>query len=291
MTMLTNNGKNLLLRYLANVSPGFVREIGVGIGSKSVSAEDTRLDFEVSRVTVTTGSIQGSTNEIIYNASLASVDEYTIKEIGLFPVSTSAAGVPVRGSLLTTFEPGDGSLFEDSSTPTVGQESRYITKNNSTEVPAAAGLKIGSSAGYLRQGASVSFPSLGDYSQYGPNDEINLAFGSGASSYNLSVELFDTSGNSKVITITGTADPENSYYYAIKASLIGTQTINFAALSQIKITNNGSSYIVLDGVRFEEVDLANPLNSIVARQVITPSKEKFNGFATDVEYRLTVDWS
>lgn len=289
--MLTNNGKNLLLRYLANVSPGFVREIGVGIGSKPASADDTRLDFEVARVTVTTGSIVGSTNEIIYNASLASIDEYTVKEIGLFPVSTSAAGVPVRGALLTTFEPGDGSIFEDSVTPPANQESRYISKSNAVEVPSAAGLKIGTSAAYLRQGASVSFPSLGDYSQYGPNDEINIALGSGASSYNLSVELFDTAGNSKIISITGTASPENSYYYAIKSTLIGTQTINFASLSQIKITNNGSSYVVLDGIRFEEVDLANPLNSIVARQVITPSKEKFNGFETDVEYRLTVDWS
>jgi hypothetical protein len=289
--MLTNNGRELLMRYLANVSPGFVREIGVGIGNKSVSAEDSRLDFEVARVTVTTGSINGSTNEIVYSGSLAAIDEYTVREIGLFPVSSSAAGVPVRGALLTTFEPGDGSIFQDSTTPPSGQESRYITKSNSVEVPAATGLKIGTSAAYLRQGASVSFPSLGDYSQYGPNDEINLAFGSGVAAYNLLVELFDTEGNSKSITISGTASSESSYFYTIKSSLIGTQTINFANLSQIKITNNGSSYVVLDGIRFEEVDLANPLNSIVARQLVTPSKEKFNGFATDVEYRLTVDWS
>lgn len=289
--MLTNNGKNLLLRYLANVSPGFVREIGVGIGNSSPSTTDTRLQFEVSRVTVTTGSIIGATNEIVYNGSLPASDEYLVKEIGLFPVSTSAAGVPVRGSLLTSFEPGDGSVFEDNPTPPLNGDSRYVAKTETSFVPGAAGLKIGSSAAYLRTGGSVSFPSLGDYSQYGPNDEINVALVSGTSSYSISIQLFDTNGNSKVINISGTANPESTYFYHINSSLIGTQTINFANLSQIKITNNGSSYVILDGIRFEEVDLANPLNSLVAREIVSPGKEKFNGFETDVEYRLTVDWS
>lgn len=289
--MLTNNGKNLLMRYLANVSPGFVREIGVGIGSTSPTADDTRLEFEISRVTVTTGSINGSTNEVIYNGALPAIDEYLVREIGLFPVSTSAAGVPVRGALLTSFEPGDGAIFEDSGTPPVGQESRYLAKTDTISVPGAAGIKVGTAAAYLRPSGSVSFPSLGDYSQYGPNDEINIALVSGASSYNVSIQLFDTGGNSKTVTISGTATAENSYYYDINSTLIGTQTINFANLSQIKITNNGASYVVIDGIRFEEIDLANPLNSLVARETVTPSKQKLSGFPTDVEYRLTVDWS
>lgn len=289
--MLTDNGKNLLMRYLANISPGFVREIAVGIGSSAPSTSSNRLDFEVARVTVVTGSISGSTNEILYHGALPSIDEYIIREIGLFPVSTSIAGVPVRGSLLTSFEPGDGSIFEDSVTPpTPAEASNYITKDQTSLAAGAAGIRIGSSAAYLRPGATVSFPVIGDFSQYGPNDEINVALASGASTFNIDIELFDTSGQSKTISMSDTAVAEGSYYYDIYSKLIGTQTMNFANMSQIQITNNGAAYVILDGLRFEEVDIANPLNSLVARQTVSPSKEKLDGFTMDVEYRLTVDW-
>lgn len=289
--MLTDNGKNLLLRYLANVSPGFVKEIGVGIGSSPPSPSSNRLDFEVSRVNIITGSITGSTSQILYHGALSADDEYIIKEVGLFPVSTSLAGVPVRGALLTTFEPGDGSVFTDIAPPPTGQlASGYIAKADTVSAAGAAGIRIGSSAAYLRPGAKVSFPSTGDFSQYGPNDEINVALVSGGSNYNIDIKLYDNAGLNKVINLTHSATAEASYYYDIYAQLIGTQNINFASLSQIEITNNGAAYVILDGIRFEEVDLTNPLNSIAARQTVFPTKQKLNGFAMDVEYRLTVNW-
>lgn len=303
--MLTNNGKNLLLRYLANLSPGFVKEIAVGIGDSTTSASSSRLDFEVSRTTVVTGSILGTTNEILYHSSLPTDDEYQIREIALFPTTSSQAGVPVRGTLITSFEPGDGAVFNSPSIIPSGQiASSYIEKTSSEE--GAAGIRIGSSASYVcSSSGEVSLPALGDFSQYGPNDEINIAFITPVNSFNLSIELFDTLGQSMTITcsknsltdgvftennntIRGVVNDETTHYYVIYSKPIGTQSINFSEMSQIKITNNGSSHVIIDGIRFEEVDLVNPLNSAVARKEILSPQDKLSGFSMDLEYRLTV---
>lgn len=301
--MLTDNGKNLLLRYMANVSPGFVRELAVGIGNGSPTAQDSRLDFEIARVTIITGSINGSTKEVVYHGSLDSEDSFLINEIGLFPVSTSIAGLSGSGQLLASFEPGDGTVFTDPDPLPAGQEASGFVPKDSTTVVQASNIRAGSSAAYLCTNGLLSFPSLGDFSQYGPNDEMNFAFITPVNSFDFDVTIYDTNNNSmsmsfistgltngKFSTATGqgVVNSGTGYYYVIYSQRIGTQTIDFSNLSQIEITNNNSGFLIFDGVRFEEVDTINPLSSMVARQSLPSPQEKLNGFSLDVEYRLTV---
>jgi hypothetical protein len=304
--MLTDNGKNLLLRYLANVSPGFVRELAVGIGNGSPVSSDSRLDFEIARVTIVTGSINGSTTEVIYHGSLDSDDSYIINEIGLFPVSTSTAGLSGNGQLLSSFEAGDGTVFINPVTIPGGQEESSYIEKSSTVVPQASNLRLGAAASYLCSQGELSFPSLGDFSQFGPNDELNFAFITPVNSFDFTVTLFDTNNNSMSINLSdsgitngkfttangrGVVNSGTGYNYVIYSQKIGTQTIDFSNLSQIEIVNNNSSFIIFDGARFEEVDTVNPLNSMVARQTLTSAQEKLNGFSMDIEYRLTVGFN
>jgi len=290
--MITTNGKAIALRYLAGVQPSLVSEIAVGIGNAATTASDTRLNFEVGRFPVVASTISGVDEQVVFQGSAPINDEYKIYEIGIFPKQSTVSGNTIDGLLLATFSQGDGATFTGA---TSGLDSSADFRIGST------GAKIDTSGG------TCSIPSAGDYSRFNVSDYINCAFITAGNSFNFTVELYDTSGNSTSVTFSetgitnGTSTPSGgkmvvasasgSTKYVIFQKPMTSVSSNLASLSYVKITNNSSSnWLKMDGLRMDDADSINPLNSMVARTVPATVREKSSGFTVDVEYRLTVNF-
>jgi len=103
--MITNNGKNIIAKYLVGQSPAYASYIAVGCGSKPLDTDGTfgnysakeALDFEMFRVPITSRGFikdEDGTAKIVLTAELPTEERYEISEIGVY----SAGANPTAGA-------------------------------------------------------------------------------------------------------------------------------------------------------------------------------------------------
>lgn len=286
--MITNTGKNLVVRYLAGVAPTFAGEIAVGVGFTSNDSNTNSLDFEIARYPIVGGAMLGTENKVVYQTSVTDAQTYTIGEIGLYPSVTNTAITSYKTNLVSYFEADEGLVFSSAalvSSSTAGQPSK---------------IRIGTQAVELTTTNSmVTVPVKEEYTQYSSLDRIKLAMvGHDTSgSFNIEVKLYDvnsttpmtiTFNSTDTANVTIKSDTVDTYKYLIASRLIGTQTVDFASLSKIEVINKTSNPIIIDGLQFEEIDGLSPFNSLVSRQKLASLKRKTAGSPLDIEYQLGI---
>jgi hypothetical protein len=139
--MITNNGKQIIAKFLLDQAPTFATHIAAGSGARplSVSAstqlspDKKSLDFEVFRVPIIArgfiNELDPITNnpieKIVLKAEMPSNERYQITEVGLFPAETNALADRYDSKLLISFtneEPWSYNFFLSSSAQVINSE-------------------------------------------------------------------------------------------------------------------------------------------------------------------------
>jgi len=111
--MITDNGKNIIAKYLLNQAPEFASHIAVGVGGKvfplsssATFASDVKsLEFEVARVPVLSKGIvkENGQEKIVFKGELPSEQRYEITEIGIYPAANNAIAGNFDSKIISTF--------------------------------------------------------------------------------------------------------------------------------------------------------------------------------------------
>jgi hypothetical protein len=116
--MITNNGKQIIAKYLLGQAPAFATHIAAGCGSRPVfPGEDLSenpvlpsidsLDFEVFRVPIIAkGFVRENGKEnIVFKAEMPTNQRYLISEIGIYPAAQNSFSGKYDSKTMITFSP------------------------------------------------------------------------------------------------------------------------------------------------------------------------------------------
>jgi hypothetical protein len=112
--MITDNGKNIIAKYLLNQAPEFASHIAIGIGGNAISSSSSvsflpdakSLNFEVFRVPVLSKGLikEDGVEKIIFKAELPTDQRFSITEIGLFPAESNLSAEGFDSRIIATFD-------------------------------------------------------------------------------------------------------------------------------------------------------------------------------------------
>jgi hypothetical protein len=115
--MITNNGKEIVAKYLLGQAPSFASHIAAGCGSRPLSSEDSvvisptkkSLDFEVFRVPISSKGFikEDGVEKIVFKAEMPTNQRFQLSEVGLFPAQSNALAGKYDSKLLVTFTPSE----------------------------------------------------------------------------------------------------------------------------------------------------------------------------------------
>lgn len=113
--MITNDGKQIVAKYLLGQAPEFASHIAAGIGanplvtgaSASINSSKDSLDFEAFRVPILAKGFirEDGVEKIIFKAEMPTSQRYLISEVGLFPAAANSVAGKYDSKLLVTFAP------------------------------------------------------------------------------------------------------------------------------------------------------------------------------------------
>ena len=115
--MITNNGKEIIAKYLLGQAPSFASYIAAGCGARplatgnttSISPTKKSLDFEVFRVPISSKGFikEDGVEKIVFKAEMPTNQRFQISEVGLFPSQSNAVAGKYDSKLLVTFTPSE----------------------------------------------------------------------------------------------------------------------------------------------------------------------------------------
>ena len=121
--MITNDGKQIIAKYMLGQAPTFATHIAAGVGpealitgaSASISSDKKSLDFEVFRVPILSrGFIKdGEDEKLVFKAQMPNDQRYKITEIGLFPGANNVVAGRYDSKMLITFSPGESWTYSN----------------------------------------------------------------------------------------------------------------------------------------------------------------------------------
>lgn len=291
--MITKFGKRFITSYLANGLNFNKKDLAIGIGSTSVTDNDTDLEFEFYRSGVFLGSTDiqtdPSTGEttyaVVYKTTLPTDVEGVISEIGIFP-TTTLSSTDYSSRYISSFE--DATLWKDSS----GNQPTLVK----TPTP-----KIGSS--YFSVTASANqrnyyqLNTSFDMSGYGSNDTISIAFRQ--TDLNLDyvyVRFYSSSTAYKEIRFAGTTSIGNKILEAsvsdiFNSTYTSTDSVDFSSITIIEVgikAKTSGSTALLDGLKINDDNSYNSQYGLISRSVLTTPIVKKLGVEMDIEYKINL---
>ena len=113
--MITNNGKQLVAKYLLGQVPAYASFLAAGVGPSVLSinqnveipSDKDSLDFEVFRVPIISKGFikQDGVEKIVFKAEMPSEQRYQITELGVFPAASNSVAGKYDSKLLVSFSP------------------------------------------------------------------------------------------------------------------------------------------------------------------------------------------
>jgi len=90
--MITKNGSNIIKRVFAGQLPQIAGSMAFGTGATPETVDDTELEAEVVRVSITSIGADLDNNRIVFKASIAPGAIPTITEVGLYSSNLLVTG-------------------------------------------------------------------------------------------------------------------------------------------------------------------------------------------------------
>lgn len=370
--MITNNGKEIIAKYLLGQAPTFASHIAAGCGIRplitggtaTISPTKKSLDFEVFRVPISSKGFikEDGVEKIVFKAEMPTNQRFQLTEVGLFPAQSNAVAGKYDSKLLVTFTPSEtwSYVVNGSASPvlylnealdqdnvlsniSLSQSVAFINsdatvfnnedRKNRQEPPRFLNRSLmvsGSTSmisedfvigpnSYSLENSSLSF----DLSQNLPTDQIKLALSlvsktatnnTNPTNVRIVLQFVNNISNTNVESpkallridlpsssfVSGAST--NRYITVTKtlSDFIKDDTFSFANINLIKINvsvlSSGSPtnnyFVVLDGIRIDNISTPNPLYSMIGYNIITTDNglpilkaENTNNY---VEYRFGI---
>jgi hypothetical protein len=190
--MITNNGKQIIAKYLLGQAPAFATHIAAGCGSRPVSpGEDLSenpvlpsidsLDFEVFRVPIIAkGFVRENGKEnIVFKAEMPTNQRYLISEIGIYPAAQNSFSGKYDSKTMITFSPTEQwEYVKNSIAANLTLPSQPIDNNNTQR-----DIDTIEEAQYVNSEASIFNSSNRKLRQEPPRFTNRAVIVSGSSSY------------------------------------------------------------------------------------------------------------
>jgi len=141
--MITNDGKQIIAKYMLGQAPTYATHIAAGVGpealltsaSASISADKKSLDFEVFRVPILSRGFvkDGQDEKLVFKAQMPNDQRYKITELGLFPGANNVVAGRYDSKMLITFSPSEFWTYSDGvSASTVSYPNTPIDQGNTS---------------------------------------------------------------------------------------------------------------------------------------------------------------
>jgi hypothetical protein len=277
--LITTEGQRLILRYLAGQSPSLGAAIGLGVSGVAASVNDAILGFEVERISVDLKAADYTNNLVLFKGTISQDTEFSIYEAGLWSTAANDISGEFNSRLITTFDTD----LEDWTNVTVDTS---VNRTGPDAVKVSAAI---SSTTQSRLDAEM------DLSGYSANDTFYLAFSKPNNNISTIKLIFEDaiSGGSLSLTKTVSSLPTGYNILAFrKGDFVSSGTITWNSITRFgfDVTAGGTAgYVILDGLRIEDLDTPNQNFVLVSRSVLSSPLTKSNTAPMDVEYALDFD--
>lgn len=274
--LLTTEGKRLILRYLAGQSPNLGGAIGLGVSAVAATVDDFKLGFEIDRIPVDLRNADYTNNIVIFKGTIQQDITFNVYEAGLWSSVANVLSGQFDSKLLTTFDTD----VENWTNVTVD-----TTANRTSE--SSVKISAGSSAT-----TESRLETEMDLSGYSGNDTFLLAFSKTNNNIASIAMVFEdtVSGGSLTLTKTVSALPVGYNILSFKkGDFISSGTIawnNITTLGFDVTATASAGFVILDGLRVEDVDTPNQDFVLVSHAILGSPLQKTNVAPMDVEYAL-----
>lgn len=273
--LITTAGRNIILKYLAGLTPLYGNCLVAGTQATAANVADTKLGFEFMRGEVKFKGVEYSTNRVIFKAPMDINDAGKIYEVGMFPSIQSGGSSGFGGQLLNNFDPDL-------------QELSGGTVNTTNVRVGAQSYSVSATASSTTTASNSNFTQ--DFSGYADTDSFTLAyFINDAYTANIKVRLKVDNSNYFEKTITTSATP--GYYTTDwnKSAFVATGSPSWSAIASadflVTAGSGGTTTVQLDAFRVNDTDVY-PDYAFVSHAVLTTPVTKTAGQQMDIEYLL-----
>lgn len=286
--LITNKGKELILKYLSRETAEYATKIVLGVGTTTATATDEFLDFEIFPVPITFKSVDytQTPTQLVFRSTLPFVFKGVIREAGLATVGGVILGdvsdINDNNEIVCTFDQD----FETWTTPSGVQ---YVL-NDLEGTPLLrigdAGLQISANNNTVTSEFENITSFVGAYSDA---DIMKVAFNVSSSvPTSIAIKFEEDASNYYIATINA-ADISLGYnvveipFSSFVAT--GSPRIDATVNISVSVTSSSSSVVTMDGIRFDQYsDLDR--STLVSRSVLATPLVVEGGFPFDVEYRV-----
>lgn len=282
--MITNDGSTYIKRYLAQQVASIASSIGFGIGDKSESAGDTKLQFEIGRADINLVSYDFAANKLIFKASVPDNIGGKVYEVALFSLPALGSRAEFGSRLITTFDSAT-ETWVDATTlaaATYDTTNARIGTDAIRHTPAASGSKTD----------ALKDINL-DLSGYSAADKFVMAFNAGNSFTSSVTARFLTDTSNYYQVSFGTPTMGYKVIEATKGSATVTGSPSWANITEIRVTTNstagGASQVDFDGLRIDDADTINSDDVMVSRELLASPFTKIDGMTQEIEFALDVN--
>ncbi|UUG69375.1 minor tail protein [Streptomyces phage Sham] len=274
--LLTTEGKRLILRYLAGQSPSLGGAIGLGVSSVAATVNDVIMGFEIERIPVSLKNADYTNNVVLFKGTIEQDAAFSIYEAGLWSTASNLLSGEFDSRLITTFD-----LNLETWTNVTADTTANRTSSDAVKVTAAS-----SSTTQARTDVDMEF------SGYSANDTFYLAFSKPDNNITTIKLVFEdiVTGGSLSLTKTVSSLPTGYNILAFrKGDFVSSGTISWDNITRMgfDVTAGATgSYVILDGLRIEDLDTPNQDFVLVSHTVLSSPLVKTNTAPMDVEYAL-----
>jgi hypothetical protein len=147
--MITNQGRQIVAKYILGQAPSFASYIAAGCGpepllnsaSASISPTKQSLDFEMFRVPIISRGFikEGNVEKLVFKAEMPTDQRYLITELGIFPSEGNSVAGQYDSKLMITFTPTEPWVYSDGVNASAVQYSNVPidSLNNSASIDAS----------------------------------------------------------------------------------------------------------------------------------------------------------
>ena len=281
--MITNFGKTYLKGYFVGLNSVIASEIAFGIGTTPPTVNDSYLDLEVDRAQISLIAFDYDNNQIVLKADLDQINTGVINEVAI--LGPLALGLGVESPIITNFSSVDGVWTTD------GAAAVYANDNLA---PSNLTTRVGDDSLKHTPASSATATSVLeslvlDLSDFAGTDKFKFAYNVGnAFTANVKFRFMTDDANYYEFAM-GTQTAGYKIVSKSKSEATVTGVPNWAMITQIKVLTTsaagGASNVQFDAIKVEDYDTLNPVNQLIAREVIT-SYVRDNTKAQTIEFRI-----
>lgn len=269
--MITNQGKELLVKYLAGKIARWADAIEVGIGETAATVNDTSLEFPYRRFPVDNVDYDEVNSKVIVRATIPQEVSTGIYEVGLF--TSENFPEPTIGNRILLDYVNGSTVFTESNTSFSSVNARLGVEGKLMSAPAAGSAFV---RGYTA--AAVLSPYKG-------SDNFNLAY------------FYTNTGGTPTVTVRMETTEADYYQHTFspsagynietftKSSMTSTGTPDWGAIDSVYISTSDQSDILLDGIMIEE-SLVSETYGMVARNVLVTPRLKAPGVEAEMTFEV-----